>query len=224
MSAYSKKYSHPTRTNDFVFVTWETGYRNLNVYRNGEVVATANGVQELFNGVSVNTPEIGTLRLGLTKDKPIRLLVEIDGERYSAAKETTEDAEVLNRISYIFWALFILGGIGFVILLSQVMPLISIPTVLVAVILDGLIVLSYGATALLVKRLSWLYYVGTGIYLLTSILTALAYVAGTQSGNIIAFLIRIAILVYLFVLLPKVLRIKRPGKGDQVEDILDLQD
>ena len=221
MASYSRKYINASNDNLFVFITWESGYRNLKVYHQGNVVASTDTPREIMSGIKAEIDEFGSLEVTFTKDKPMRLHVEIDGERYYVAEESKKmEAEFLGSIATIFWVLFGFGAIGSFILIYQAWVFIGIPRVLLTVAIDVGVVAIYGVTAFLIaRRVTWIYFVGTSVFGILTLTSLWTSINAGNGFNMFFVFIRIVILIMILRHFRKVVNLK-PEKVPNA-DVLD---
>ncbi len=223
MASYSLKYTSASNPLVALFITWETGYKNMRVYHDGKELFRTETSDEIANGIEFSHPDGGKVYITFTEERPISLLVKVGNERYYASKKMQQKEEdaALGFVAYAFWTLFGLSLIGTSFLVYQYRELLFFNEVKVTLIIDGSITLCYGVTAFFItRRVKWIYFLGTGVFTLTTILVILSTIS---SGNYMQFInvaIRLLILAYILRYAMRIIRMSTTESKNQT-DILD---
>ncbi len=222
MASFSYKYSNINDANNPLFLTWETGYRNLNVYYGGKMIKQISTPQELLKGVGFDTLELKNVTIQLVKEKPMVIVVKVNGEEYKPENKIVGRGELKGLIQ-MFWILFALGAIGSVLEIKSLPRGIDNVTFTIVVIIDVVIVLSYGFTAMMLnKEKTWSYFIGGSIYIISSLLVFYTYIQGSPGiGVLIGVAIRIAIILYIAKFFKTIMNMMRNGKKVTTNDLLD---
>lgn len=200
MSSYTKKYTSIKNENNHLFLTWETGYRNLKIYHEGNLIHTVENPWQLTNGVSFEHSELGTIELYLTTTSPMTIDLKVGDEKYFAEnmKESFKK-EAFSGLVAVFWTMSALAFIGALFVQINFDFRIEVPLVLIELVFDIIVIGLYVVSAIfLSRRKVWAYYLGGITFLAVTLLYI--YVGYLQSLNfisIIVIVVRIAILIYI---------------------------
>jgi len=200
MSSYSKKYISIKDESQSVFLTWETGYKNLKVYYEGVLIQTIETPWKLTNGVSFEHPELGNVELHLTTSSPMIIELKIGGIKYFAeSMKANMKKEAFSGLVSVFWTLSVLSLISALLVQINYGYRLDVPVVLIQLIFDIVIISIYVISAIfLSRRKIWAYYLGAITFLAMTLLYV--YSGFILSGNvstIIVVVVRIAILIYI---------------------------
>lgn len=223
MSNFSKKYSLPHHPESIVFLTWETGYKNMKIYHNGSVAGLVNSLRELMNGVEFQLENDERLEVKMSTSKPMMPVVKIDGNQYYTDNKLSEKESVTSLAS-LFWTLAGLAVIGAVIAQGMMGFQLSHPVAITQLIMDIVVISIYTLSAIyLGKNKSWAYFLGTGTFFLMTLLVLYTQYVLTGFGfsQVIAIVIRISILVFLFTYIKRAIYIMRKPENELAMDILD---
>jgi len=222
MASFSYKYSNINDVNNPLFLTWETGYRNLKVYYGGEIVHHVSTPQELLKGVMFDTLELKNVSVQLMREKPMVIVVKVDGQEYLPENKIAGRGELKGLIQ-MFWILFALGTIGSILEIKSVASLIDEVSLTILIIIDAVIVLSYGFTAMMLTReKAWSYFIGGSIYIISSLLVVYsALQGGAGVGMLLGLLIRVAIILYIGKFFPVIMQMQKSGRKIETQELLD---
>lgn len=200
MSNYSKKYISIRNENQSVFLTWETGYKNLKVYHEGILIQTIEKPWALTNGVSFEHSTLGNIELHLTTTSPMIIEMKIGGEKYfPEGMKTSIKKEAFSGLVSIFWTLSVLAFLSALLVQINYGYNLDVPVVLIQLIFDVIIVSIYVVSAIfLSRRKAWAYFLGGITFMLMTLLYV--YFSLSQSINVITIIIiivRIAMLIYI---------------------------
>ena len=74
---FEKKYPITQKPNEYIFVQWTRGYKEVAVYYNDQLIGSVRGSAKLLKGTSF-TSDLGLITLKLS-EKPVTLDVIVDG-------------------------------------------------------------------------------------------------------------------------------------------------
>lgn len=172
--SFSKKYYAPSDPNTFIYATWEKNWTNIKIYGGGKIIYQNADSSALLNGVEMEIENLGTVRLQLT-DPSSSLQVSLDGVSYLEGSEPSKSVD-FSGLSAVFWVLTGFSGLVVVFELLFLGGMLSHPLVLIGLIIDLVVTIVYGATAVLIKRkVYWMYYVGASIFVLFTAFMLLNY-------------------------------------------------
>lgn len=175
MSTFSKKYSTPDDSNNFIYLTWDSGYSNLKVYSNGRLITSTTTYKELQDGLYHEDEELGVLKLKFSNSNTRTLDVSVDGTTYYAEKAPVNKA-ALAGASGIFWMLFGFSILGTIFVSASLGFEFDNTIVLIQFISDVVIITIYAVSAIYTsKGAGWAYILGTATFIIMTVLTALTY-------------------------------------------------
>lgn len=227
MSTFSKKYSLPHEPTKFIFLTWETGYKNLKIYSDGRLITTVSQPSVFTEGFYFKDEELGTIKLKFTTSRPLSLEVKVDGQTYYHEK-ARGDKEGFAGLVTTFWILFGFSILGicfaYATIFSQLNSLNS-SIIYIALAIDLIILTIYAATAIyLNKRLGWAYFLGVTTFLITTSIygiNAANSFYGWSVGTIFIMVVRTSILIFMFTYFKNALIAVKNSGGDQRDELLD---
>ena len=222
MASFSYKYSNINDANNPLFLTWETGYRNLKVYYDGKIIQQISTPQELLKGVMFDTLALKNVSVQLMREKPMVIVVKVDKQEYLPENKIAGRGELKGLIQ-MFWILFALGTIGSILEIKSVASFIDEVSLTILIIIDAVIVLSYGFTAMMLTReKAWSYFIGGSVYIISSLLVVYSTLQGSSGvGVIIGLVIRGAIIFYIGKFFPVIMRMQKSGHKIEAQDLLD---
>ncbi len=222
MASFSYKYTNINDTENPLFLTWESGYKNLKVYFKGKIMKEIATPQELLNGVVFDSGELRNVSVQLMKEKPMVVVVKVNDIEYKPDNKIVGRGELMGLIQ-IFGVLFALGTIGSILEIKSLPSYIDNITLTVVIIIDAIIVLSYGFTAMMLSReKAWSYFIGGSVYILSSLLVVFdAIQSGFNAGMIIGLAIRLFIILYIVKFFPIIMNMLKNGKKVETQDLLD---
>ncbi len=223
MSSYSKKYTSNKNDNHHLFLTWESGYKNLKVYYEGEVIHTETSPGRFMKGVTFEHPVLQSVQLKFSSESPIVMQVKANGVKYFPENNIQKMKEnTLGGLAHLFTILAFLSVIGaFIVQLTFGFNL-NIPEALIQLVFDIVVVAIYITSAvLLYKNKPWAYFLGSITFVCMTLLTLLAvWVSGFGLANLINMVIRVAIIVYIVRHFNDVMALMRT-KETENPDLLD---
>lgn len=223
MSAFVKNYYSPKDPDLFLSVTWETGYRNIQVYHNQRLVHTIAQPAALIKGVTIQDEELGTIKFRFTTERPRKLEVKVNNKKFKTINKRDLGYDYTGLIT-IFTTLCVLAAMESIIIGGSAGFDFSYPFILVSFTLGILISVAYGVTSyLLSKRVSWSYFMGTGIFTVTSLLAVLNVVFGESGfGDLVFLIIRFGMLIYIYLQMKHILKeMKKTIGSNEDNGLLD---
>jgi hypothetical protein len=224
MSTFSKRYSLPNEPNKSIYLTWETGFKNVKVYFDGRLITTIARPTELKSGFYFEDSVLGNIKIKFSSSRPIVLNVSIEGTSYYP-ENSKNDREGFAGLVTLFWIIFGLGTLGTVFAYSQLISIIDSSFLIAAIIIDVLMLAAYAVAAIFLnKRQGWAYFLGVTVFLHSTIVYLYINVAsyfGLTVGPIVVLIIRVAFLIYMFTFLKNALIAMRAPSAELADDLLD---
>lgn len=223
MSNFSKKFSLPNHPAEMAFLTWESGYKNMKIYIDGKVVGVISGLAELMKGVEFQTENEKNIEVKMSSSKPMIPVVKVNGNQYYSENNLVEQ-ESVTGLAPVFWTLASLAIVGAVLVQGFLGFQLNNPVAMTQLVMDIIVISIYALSAIyLAKNKSWAYFLGTGTFFLMTLLVIYTQYAmnGFGFGQVIAIVIRISILVYLFTFIKRAIFIMRKPENELSIDILD---
>lgn len=220
MSTFSKIYHSPKDPNLSLSVTWETGYRNIQVFHKDRLVHTIKQPAVLVDGIKIKDEELGTLKFSFSIARPRKLEIKVNNRKYKTINKLDLGYDYTGLVATfsslaVFAAMeaFMLGGFyDFDFSIFEFKMLFIIDIVIVAL---------YGTTSyLLSKRKAWSYFMGTSMFMLTSFFAITTFLLMTSSlMDIVLLVLRLGILTYILLQIKHILKeMKRPKQDDSLID------
>jgi hypothetical protein len=223
VSDFNKNYYSPKNPAIFLSVSWETGYRNVQVRYNGRLIHTIPHPPVLVDGVKISDQELGTIKIRFSSGRPKKLEIKVNNKKFKTVnKFYTYDYSGLTAI---FSGLALFAGIETSILglfyrfnfLYFDFTLFFIGGILITAL--------YALTViLLMKKINWIYFFGTAIFTLTTILSVFnisLFLASWANYTVLIF--RLGILIYLLTQAKHILKEMRKAQGKEENEILDSE-
>lgn len=223
MTSFSKKYYSPKDSNKFLSVTWETGYKNIQVFYNNRLVHTVKNPIVLVEGIKIEDSELGTIKFRFTTERPRKLEIKVNNKKFKTINKIKLGYDYTGLIT-IFTTLAVLGCMGNVLILGTIAHALSDPIIIAVYIIDILIVISYGVTSyLLSKRKPSAFFIGAPIFTFTTLLVTLGstvLISTTMSPILLVF--RYGMLIYIITQARHILReMKTESSSEANEELLD---
>ncbi len=223
MSNYSKKYTSIKNDNHHLFLTWESGYKNLKVYHEGEVIHTEVSPSNFMKGVTFEHPLLQSVQLKFSSGSPIIMQLKVNGVKYLPENNIKKMKEsTLGGLAHLFTILAFLSVVGaFLIQLTFGFNL-SVPAALIQLVFDIVVIGIYVTSAvLLYKNKPWAYFLGSITFVCMTLLTVFVVaLSGFGFANLFNMVIRVAIIVYIVRHFNDVMALMRT-KETENPDLLD---
>ncbi|MFK7783849.1 MAG: hypothetical protein AB8B56_01970 [Crocinitomicaceae bacterium] len=220
MSTFVKNYYSPKNPAIFLSVSWETGYRDIQVRYNGRLVHTIPQPTVLVDGVKIRDEELGVIKFKFTSDRPRKLVVKVNNKKFNTVNKFYK-YEYVGLVT-VFTTLALFAGIeAFMLAGIYEFNFAFLPFTMIFVL--GLIIAAiYGVTSFfLSKRVAWMYFVGAGIFTVTTVLSVfnVSFVLATWANYFVLF-IRLGILAYLLFQMKHIIKEIRKANGRIQDDSL----
>lgn len=198
MSDFAKNYYSPKNKGKFLSLTWETGYRNVQLFDGTRLITTIEHPQQLIKGIKIEDSEFGRINLKFTTVGPKKVEIKVNRKKYVTVNKLKLGYDFSGLIS-VFTSLAVLVAIGLFILLGSTNFDFGIPIVAAITIIDIIIMSVYGITSyLLSKKHAWAYFVGGGLFLATTLFTTLTdSLIFTNMFSMMLLIFRYGILTYI---------------------------
>ena len=192
---YEKQYPFARNQDEFITLTWETGYRNVQIWFRKRLVSTISSPAALKKGVKIRDEELNLIELKFS-ERPMTIDVVIDG--FHSPINRSYPTKVLKSISRSFWYIFGFAVLGT--LINAGVSKLIMPANQIQFLIDIAFTVSYLIEAINCgKSKPWAYFLGMGIFTFSTLIyTAAIFLLGGLSFVIfISILIRFAITIYL---------------------------
>lgn len=224
MGSFTKVYSRKFHPEESLVLTWDAGYKNVEVYDGDRLVYKSDTPAVFMKGVTIQDEELGEIKISFTTTRPLQLELKVRGKSYKPNKDGKQSVDLSGVIS-IFWIMTAFTAIVVIYLvLMYANYFIPRDSVLIIASIIGVIMLIYLATAILMlRKLYWAYFIGTG-YMTVSTLYYLwiSIVIPDMYALMFMSIIRLTMLAYLYISMRKVLYAMRFGtEKSRSESILD---
>ena len=210
-----------------LFVTHEANYRNLKVYSSGKQLIHLADASVLSEGYTLQNDDLGELNLGLFKKGRI-LEIRVNGMLCSLENPTAISKDNLMGLSSVFRVVAIISTIGIAIQFFSFLQLgLEVAQILLVLFFSILSTALYYLAMIFTKRGKvWAYFVGTGIFLImTLIYTVNILASGIFEYYLVLFSVflicRFGILILLLYYFKSVIRVMNGPKDISDEYLLD---
>jgi hypothetical protein len=223
MSAFVKNYYSPKNPAIFLSVSWETGYRNIQVYYNDRLVHTIKQPTVLEDGVKIKDEELGTIKFRFSTVRPRKLEIKVNNRKYKIVNNFAPGYDYSSLVT-VFTTLALFAVIESFILAGMARFDFSYPLVGIFFTLGILITGIYAVIAfLLTKKVNWSYFIGTGIFTITTLASALGVTLILNDfANYFVLIFRLGILVYLYFQMRHILKeIRKSTTSVEDDGLLD---
>lgn len=210
-----------------LFVTHEINYRNLKIYSAGQQLVHLTDQNALQDGHTIQSEDLGEIDLILSNKKTLE--IRVNGLLCTRENPISLSEDNLIGLSRLFLTVAVLSTIGIVIQfysLSQIgFNVLDIVSALLFTILATAVY--YLATIFTKQGKAWAYFVGTGTFLIMSLIYTINIFTSFLPDNLlIAFYVflvfRLGILIILLYYFKSVIRVmNNPKKSGADQDILD---
>ena len=198
MSNFSKNYYSPKDKSEYLSVTWEMGYRNVQIYHKERLVHVISLPSSLLDGIIIEDEELGKISVKFTVERPRKLEIKVNRKKYKTVNKIKLGYDFGGLIA-VFTTLAVFAAIGLLILLGLAEFDLQNPLVLVLVIVDLVIIATYSSTVFLLKnKKAWAYFIGGALYLATTLFATVSesYIM-TSFASTIVLVMRYGILAYI---------------------------
>lgn len=176
-------------------MTWESGYRNVQIWFRERLVATIANPSSLKKGIKIKDEELNEIELSFS-ERPMTIDVVIDG--YHCPTNRSHPLKTFKLVNKSFWVIFILAVLGTLINLGQ----LKFSTVenQIQFGIDLVFTTSYLIAAISTAQGKvWFYFLGLSVFTVSSLLYifTIYLISAMGIGVAIGILIRIGVLIYL---------------------------
>lgn len=225
MGSFTKIYSRKFHPEESLILTWDSGYKNVQIYDEKRLVHEFPTPGGFMKGVKIKDEQLGEIELVFSTTRPLQLELKVRGKAYKPNKGGKQGVD-LTGVTSTFWVLAAFTGFVFVYFMLMNANYVSTTfsrTVTSIIAIIGIIYLS--SAILIMRKHYWAFFMGTG-YLTVSTLYYLwvFIIVPDMYVLLLLVIIRVAMLIYLYLSIRKVLyamRIKASKRP--MENILDEQ-
>ena len=192
---YEKRYPFARNQNEFVTLTWETGYRNVQIWFRERLVATIENPASIKKGVKIIDEELNDIELTFS-EKPMAIDVVIDG--FHSPVNFSHPSKVLKLSARTFWYIFGLAVLGT--LINAGTSRLMMPANQIQFLFDVVFTVAYLIAAINTgKSKSWGYFLGMSVFTFSTIIyiAAIVLLGGLSFVTFISILLRISFVIYL---------------------------
>lgn len=219
---YQKKYPIPKLKNEFLLISWDRGYKNIQLFYKDRLIETIKNAAQLKKGLTIQDIELNRIDLKFS-DSPMAIDVIFDG--IHCASNVSHPFKEMKKFSPIFWMIAIFG------LLASAFELaVNLDYTLafnIVLIIDTPIVLAYFVSAIFVgKTKPWAFWLGFITYAIVFLISILGFVLSLNSFLfVINIIIRLTFLIFMIRMIKTVLNVSKHKnyinkKGEDL-DLLD---
>lgn len=77
MGSFTKIYSRKFRPEENVVLTWDSGYKNVELIHNDRIVQQWDNPNGFIKGVKINDEQLGKIKLSFTSTRPLQFELTI---------------------------------------------------------------------------------------------------------------------------------------------------
>ena len=222
MSTFSKKYYSPKDPKKFLSVTWETGYKNIQVFDEDRLVHTIPQPAVLMEGVKIKDEQLGTLKFSFSLERPRKLEIKVNNKKYKPLNKLDLHYDYTGLIT-VFSALAVFAGIEGVIIGGVYGFDFSITGVTIFFVIEFIFVISYGLTSyFLSKKKPWIYFLGTFLFSLTTLTSTIGLFSPfTSIWNWGILIFRYVLLAYILLQVKYILKEMKRNNSRQNTEVID---
>lgn len=169
---YKKKYPIARLNNEYVLLTWDQGYKNIQLFFRNRLVKEIPNASQIKKGLKFRDEELNNIELNFS-ESPMSINVIIDGIHSSV--NASHPVKEMKKFGAIFWMVAIFG----IIISALEISLYQSDLILLVRILifDSVIVASYILSAIYVsKSKPWAFWLGFATFTAMTLLFLLATV------------------------------------------------
>ena len=210
-----------------LFVTHESSYRNLKIYSAGHQLIHLANPETLRDGHTLQNEDLGEIDVRISNKRNI-LEIRVNGLLCAPENPISVNEDNLMGLSTLFKVIAIISTIGIAIQFYALLQIgLSVADIILALFFSILsTVVYYLAMIFTRKGKVWAYFVGTGMFLLmTLIYTVNVLTSGLFENLVIVFsvflFLRFGILAILLYYLKSVIRVMNAPKDSENQDIID---
>jgi len=192
---YEKRYPFARNQNEFVTLTWETGYRNVQIWFRERLVVTIENPASIKKGVKITDEELNVIELTFS-EKPMAIDVVIDG--FHSPVNFSHPSKVLKLSARTFWYIFGLAVLGT--LINAGTSRLMMPANQIQFLFDVVFTVAYLIAAINTgKSKTWGYFLGMSVFTFSTIIyiAAIVLLGGLSFVTFISILLRISFVIYL---------------------------
>lgn len=192
--SFSKKYSVPGGLEQEVLLTWDSGYRNVKLYYEGQLECEIPSPSAIKQGYTHDSQRLGTIDFSFN-EKPMYVKLRVNG--IVCGIDSIKQGKELEGAASIFWVLFALAIIGTGIEAYQLG--LENGVGLGVTIFNALVTSVYALAAWFTAQgKPWAYYMGLYTFLGMTALLVIVNLLASNFAIIVHMLVRGAILYALF--------------------------
>lgn len=207
---YEKRYPFARNQNEFVTLTWETGYRNVQIWFRERLVATIENPASIKKGVKITDAELNVIELTFS-EKPMAIDVVIDG--FHSPVNFSHPSKVLKLSARTLWYIFGLAVIGT--LINAGTSRLMTPANQIQFLFDVVFTVAYLIAAINTgKSKTWGYFLGMSVFTFSTIIyiAAIVLLGGLSFVTFISILLRISFVIYLMLYIRKAINARKHEK------------
>ena len=224
MSDFTKKYFSPKDSSLFLSLAWEKGYKDIQIFHGNRLVHSIKSPVPLMEGIQINDPELGKIKVRFTTERPRKLEIKVNGKKFKTVNNRKLGYDYTGLVT-IFGVLALFAALSDLTFLGFSGFNFQHSLVFTVFIIDLIVIASYILTAyFLSKRKPQVYFLGTVIFTLTSAFDIFAQVITWEGVYYFIFLFfRIAFLIYIYSQIRNITKAIESSKsgGNSKDELLD---
>ena len=222
--SYSKRYISKKNPDSNIFIRWEAGYKNVEVFDGDREVCHITSPAQISRGFSYNDPELGEIKLNFS-ERPITIQMRINGTKYVPFIDKSKLKVNVGGVIAIFWTLAVFSILATLNNLNARLNSGSVAAMVDVAVDIGTSIAYVSSAILLHRRKGWVYYLGTSVFLLmTGLYILVLFIAGFSPMDVFILFFRLLMLGYLVSQFKNIqLLINNENKKDRrTAEVLDL--
>lgn len=203
---YKKKYPIARLNNEYVLLTWNQGYKNIQLFFRDRLVKEIPNASQIKKGLKFKDEELNTVELNFS-ESPMSINVIIDGIHSSV--NASHPVKEMKKFSAIFWMVAVFGIFASVLEISLYQS--DVTLFFTILIFDCAIVAAYIISAIYVsKSKPWAFWLGFSTFAAMFLLALFATVISFNGISLwINLIIRSIIFVFMLRMIKTVVQVSK---------------
>lgn len=204
MGSFTKKYIRAFHPEDYLYLSWDIGYKNVAIYDGKRLVKQFEKSNQFTRGVTFQGDKLGKIKIKFTDTKPLQLEIKVNGKKYKPIKKGKQEVD-LSSVVALYWVLMVLNVVALI--FNSVLAFNS-DFYDFSLEDHGFLSLSaiiyFLSAFLLARNIFWAYYLGFFFFMLiNAVYVFLALEFGFDFFNGVKIIVRLLMLTYLIINLRK---------------------
>lgn len=223
MGSFTKIYSRSFHPEESVTLTWDAGYRNVEIYDGKRIVNRWDLPGVFTKGTSFQDEKLGKIQIEFTSTRPLQLQLKIDGKKYTPNKAGKPSVDLSGAIG-VFWGMTALTAVVYIYVVTILANSIFLSRVSNFFLIGAGVIGIYLFSAIMMSlKKHWAFFIGFA-YMTLSTIWYTSNILENNSGFsllIIFLFIRFILIVYLAICIRKVLFAMRLEPDRSLEGVID---